>query len=164
MKIGLRVCVVLLLLGQGAVHAENKDAGIDDIRQAAEALMTGKPASKPEAPPETSKAPADTPAAATTAAKPAEPSQPKPESKVTVEKDKDGNTVTSVTIAEGDSLSAIAARLYGNADNYVLIYEANRERLHLESPDQVKAGMVLQVPPLPPEPVPAEPPATTGAQ
>ncbi|MGO1540156.1 MAG: LysM peptidoglycan-binding domain-containing protein [Luteimonas sp.] len=48
------------------------------------------------------------------------------------------------TVQEGDSLSAIARKLYGNANRWQEIYEANRNQL--DDPDLIKAGQVLRIP------------------
>lgn len=49
-------------------------------------------------------------------------------------------------VAKGDTLSAIAKRLYGNANLYPKIFEANRPML--THPDKIYPGQVLRVPPL----------------
>lgn len=51
------------------------------------------------------------------------------------------------TVREGDSLSSIAERLYGNSAEWRPIYEANRDRL--VSPEALQVGMTLRIPPLP---------------
>lgn len=53
----------------------------------------------------------------------------------------DGQTYT---VQEGDSLSAIARKLYGNANRWQEIFEANRDQL--DDPDLIKAGQVLRIP------------------
>ncbi|MBI4491602.1 MAG: LysM peptidoglycan-binding domain-containing protein [Chloroflexi bacterium] len=47
-------------------------------------------------------------------------------------------------VAAGDTLSGIAARIYGDASQYRRLYEANRDQL--SSPDQLKPGQRLRVP------------------
>ncbi|MFZ4689780.1 MAG: LysM peptidoglycan-binding domain-containing protein [Polymorphobacter sp.] len=58
--------------------------------------------------------------------------------------DEDG--VVFYPVAKGDTLSAIAKRLYGNANLYNKIFEANRPML--SHPDKIYVGQVLRVPPL----------------
>ena len=58
--------------------------------------------------------------------------------------DEDG--VVFYPVAKGDTLSAIAKRLYGNANLYNKIFEANRPML--SHPDKIYPGQVLRVPPL----------------
>jgi len=48
------------------------------------------------------------------------------------------------TVREGDSLSEIAQRLLGSAKKYALIFECNRDVL--QSPDDIRSGMVLKIP------------------
>lgn len=51
-----------------------------------------------------------------------------------------------VTVAEGESLSDIAGRVYGNPDEYLRIFAANRDVL--SDPDQIYAGQRLRIPDL----------------
>lgn len=53
----------------------------------------------------------------------------------------------TVTVQDGESLWKIAEREYGNGLKWRFIYTANRDKL--KSPDAVRAGMRLVVPPLP---------------
>ena len=48
------------------------------------------------------------------------------------------------TVAAGDSLSKIAKQYYGNVNQYMKIYEANRNVLN--DPNVVKIGQVLVIP------------------
>lgn len=48
------------------------------------------------------------------------------------------------TVVKGDSLSKIAKRLYGNANRWREIFEANRDQL--KNPDLIKPGQVLKLP------------------
>lgn len=50
----------------------------------------------------------------------------------------------SYTVQSGDTLSAIAARVYGDASQYQRIYEANRDKL--SSPDRIAPGQQLRIP------------------
>src|SRR5688572_11786095 len=47
-------------------------------------------------------------------------------------------------VESGDTLSAIAERFYGNANDYMRIYEANRDKL--ENPDTIRPGQELVIP------------------
>ena len=48
------------------------------------------------------------------------------------------------TVAAGDSLSAIAKKFYGNANEYMKIFNANRDQL--KDPNMVKPGQQLVIP------------------
>lgn len=48
------------------------------------------------------------------------------------------------TVAAGDSLSAIAKKFYGNANDYMKIFNANRDKL--SDPNMVKPGQQLVIP------------------
>lgn len=48
------------------------------------------------------------------------------------------------TVQSGDTLSAIAKRFYGNASEYMDIFNANRDQL--SDPDRIKPGQVLKIP------------------
>ena len=47
-------------------------------------------------------------------------------------------------IASGDTLSKIAKRVYGNASDYVRIFEANREVI--KDPDKIYVGQKIRIP------------------
>ena len=49
------------------------------------------------------------------------------------------------TVARGDTLSAIAKKYYGNANQYPAIFEANKPML--SHPDKIYPGQVLRIPP-----------------
>src|SRR5262245_56269431 len=49
------------------------------------------------------------------------------------------------TVAPGDTLSKIAKKFYGNANDYMLIFNANRDQL--QDPDKIKPNQVLMIPP-----------------
>jgi len=59
-----------------------------------------------------------------------------------------GATVASPTITytvqSGDTLSGIAKKFLGNANDYMDIYNANRDQL--SDPDKIKPGQVLKIP------------------
>lgn len=59
-----------------------------------------------------------------------------------------GSSSTAVKIYEvksGDSLSKIAKAEYGNANDYMLIFEANRDIL--KDPNLIHPGQKLKIPP-----------------
>jgi tetratricopeptide (TPR) repeat protein len=59
---------------------------------------------------------------------------------------KDGTPAeaSTVTVRPGETLSTIAARIYGNPDDYTLIFEANRQRI--SDPNRIFPGMTLTIP------------------
>jgi nucleoid-associated protein YgaU len=48
------------------------------------------------------------------------------------------------TVATGDSLSKIAKQFYGNANEYMKIFEANKDKL--TDPNSIKVGQQLVIP------------------
>ncbi len=48
------------------------------------------------------------------------------------------------TVQPGDSLSKISKQFYGDANRYMQIFEANKDKL--SDPDKIKAGQVLTIP------------------
>jgi nucleoid-associated protein YgaU len=48
------------------------------------------------------------------------------------------------TVAAGDSLSKIAKQFYGNANEYMKIFDANRDKL--SDPNNIKVGQQLVIP------------------
>ena len=50
----------------------------------------------------------------------------------------------SYTVKAGDTLSKIAKETLGNANQYMEIFNANRDQL--ENPDKIKPGQVLKIP------------------
>ena len=51
---------------------------------------------------------------------------------------------TSYTVKAGDTLSKIAKETLGNANQYMEIFNANRDQL--QDPDKIKPGQVLKIP------------------
>jgi nucleoid-associated protein YgaU len=51
----------------------------------------------------------------------------------------------SYTVKAGDTLSKIAKEHYGNASDYMKIFNANTDKL--TDPDKIKVGQVLVIPP-----------------
>ena len=48
------------------------------------------------------------------------------------------------TVQAGDTLSAIAKKYYGSANDYMEIFNANRDQL--TDPDKIRPGQVLKIP------------------
>lgn len=48
------------------------------------------------------------------------------------------------TVVKGDTLSAIAKKLYGSANKWRVIFEANTDQL--TNPDKIKPGQILKIP------------------
>jgi len=55
-----------------------------------------------------------------------------------------GDGFTSYTVQAGDTLSAIAKRFYGHANEYMEIFNANKDLL--ANPDKIMPGQVLKIP------------------
>jgi nucleoid-associated protein YgaU len=55
-----------------------------------------------------------------------------------------GTAATTYTVQSGDTLSAIAKKFFGNANDYMEIFNANRDQL--TDPDKIKPGQVLKIP------------------
>ena len=53
-------------------------------------------------------------------------------------------TYTTYTVQSGDTLSAISKKFLGNANDYMEIFNANRDQL--TDPDKIKPGQVLKIP------------------
>lgn len=53
-------------------------------------------------------------------------------------------TAKTYTVKSGDTLSGIAKDQLGNANDYMRIYELNRDQL--SDPDKIKPGQVLELP------------------
>nr|HPK73125.1 LysM peptidoglycan-binding domain-containing protein [Vicinamibacterales bacterium] len=51
---------------------------------------------------------------------------------------------TMYTVVAGDSLSKIAKRYYGDANQYMKIFEANKDQL--KDPNLIKVGQTLRIP------------------
>jgi nucleoid-associated protein YgaU len=48
------------------------------------------------------------------------------------------------TVKSGDTLSKIAKQFYGDAGQYMKIFEANKDKL--KDPDQIQVGQELKIP------------------
>jgi nucleoid-associated protein YgaU len=49
------------------------------------------------------------------------------------------------TVRSGDTLSSIAAQVYGDAGEWRAIFEANRDQM--QSPEGLRVGMTIRIPP-----------------
>ncbi|MGA7855424.1 MAG: LysM peptidoglycan-binding domain-containing protein [Candidatus Acidiferrales bacterium] len=54
------------------------------------------------------------------------------------------SSARTYTVQPGDSLSKISRQFYGDANKYMKIFEANKDKL--ADPDKVRAGMNLVIP------------------
>src|SRR5262249_10471222 len=52
--------------------------------------------------------------------------------------------VKTYTVKAGDTLSAIAKQFYGNANDYMKIFNANKDKL--KDPNKIQVGQVLNIP------------------
>ena len=57
-----------------------------------------------------------------------------------------GGGLQTYTVKSGDTLSKIAQQFYGDAGQYMRIFEANRDRL--KDPHSIQAGQELYIPPV----------------
>ena len=55
-----------------------------------------------------------------------------------------GQATRSYTVQSGDTLSKISKQFYGNANQYMKIFEANRDKL--QNPDRIQVGQELKIP------------------
>ncbi|MFZ3216133.1 MAG: LysM peptidoglycan-binding domain-containing protein [Candidatus Acidiferrales bacterium] len=53
-------------------------------------------------------------------------------------------TARTYTVQAGDNLSKISKQFYGDANKYMKIFEANKDKL--ADPDRVRAGIELVIP------------------
>ncbi len=53
--------------------------------------------------------------------------------------------VTTYKVVSGDTLSKISKEFYGNSDEFMRIFYANRDKLH--DPDKIQIGQELVIPP-----------------
>ncbi|GAK57182.1 LysM domain protein [Candidatus Vecturithrix granuli] len=101
-------------------------------------LETGFPSAEAEAAElKPSPEPQPSPQAPETAARSAQPSEPvQPQAEM-----------QTYTIKSGDTLSKIAKQFYGQANKYMVIFEANRDVI--KDPDRIYPGQTIRIPPLP---------------
>ena len=55
-----------------------------------------------------------------------------------------GQSTRTYTVQSGDTLSKISKQFYGNANQYMKIFEANRDQL--SNPDKIRPGQELKIP------------------
>jgi len=55
-----------------------------------------------------------------------------------------GSGARSYTVRPGDNLSKISKQFYGDANQYMKIFDANKDQL--TDPDKIRAGMTLLIP------------------
>jgi nucleoid-associated protein YgaU len=55
-----------------------------------------------------------------------------------------GKEYTTIRVRSGDSLSKLAARIYGDRSKFRIIYNANRDVL--SNPNRIYAGLILKIP------------------
>ena len=55
-----------------------------------------------------------------------------------------GQGAQTYTVKGGDTLSRISKQFYGDADEYMRIFYANRDKLN--DPDRIQVGQVLNIP------------------
>jgi nucleoid-associated protein YgaU len=55
-----------------------------------------------------------------------------------------GQSTRTYTVQSGDTLSKISKQFYGNANQYMKIFEANRDQL--SNPDRIQPGQELKIP------------------
>jgi nucleoid-associated protein YgaU len=70
--------------------------------------------------------------------------KPKPAPAPVAEADEESPTERYHMVASGETLSHISLKYYGNAREYMKIFEANRDIL--DNPDLIKPGQKLRIP------------------
>ncbi len=73
-----------------------------------------------------------------------DPSLARPQAKAAAATAGGGSTQRTYRVQAGDTLSKIAKEMYGNANDYNRIFEANRDKL--QSPDKIQPGQELVIP------------------
>ena len=56
-------------------------------------------------------------------------------------------SMRTIIVLKGESLSKIAAKIYGSSRKHTLLYEANKSTL--KDPNNIRVGQILKVPPMP---------------
>jgi len=73
-----------------------------------------------------------------------DPSLARPQAQAAAATAGGGSTQRTYKVQPGDTLSKIAKSVYGNANDYNRIFEANRDKL--QSPDKIQPGQELLIP------------------
>ena len=63
---------------------------------------------------------------------------------VSTTRTKEFESASTVTVLEGESLFKIAQRVYGSGENYLALYEANKDTI--DNPNVIRVGQVLKIP------------------
>jgi len=71
-------------------------------------------------------------------------SLPSPQSQAAAASAGGAGSSKTYTVKAGDTLSKIAKEIYGNANEYQRIFEANQDKL--QSPDKIQVGQQLVIP------------------
>jgi LysM repeat protein len=69
-----------------------------------------------------------------------------PNAKAAAAQQQGGSGGQTYTVKSGDTLSKIAREFYGDANAYMTIFNANRDKL--SDPDKIQAGQQLVIPPV----------------
>lgn len=73
-----------------------------------------------------------------------DPSLARPQTQAAAASAGGGSATRTYTVQSGDTLSKIAKEMYGNANEYQKIFDANRDKL--ESADKIRPGQQLTIP------------------
>jgi len=70
--------------------------------------------------------------------------RPAPQAQPKTEQEQPTSNVRTYTVKSGDTLSKISKQFYGSPNDYMKIFDANRD--HLTDPDKIKVGQELKIP------------------
>jgi len=70
--------------------------------------------------------------------------RPARQSQQETEQEQPTSNVRMYTVKSGDTLSKISKQFYGSANDYMKIFDANRDQLN--DPDKIKVGQELKIP------------------
>ena len=54
--------------------------------------------------------------------------------------------VSEYTVLEGDHLQGIAMKIYGDESKWRILYDENKDRLNLKTPNNIQVGQTLIIP------------------
>ena len=74
--------------------------------------------------------------------RPAQQSKQQPQQQT--EQEQPASNIRNYTVKSGDTLSKISKQFYGSANDYMKIFDANRDQLN--DPDKIKVGQELKIP------------------